>query len=60
MYISTTLADQLKQYLKQQADMGSVEAEELLAEFEQADEISSEAVLSALSAGPTEGLGLGC
>ncbi|MBW4650097.1 MAG: hypothetical protein KME06_15615 [Kastovskya adunca ATA6-11-RM4] len=59
MYISPTLADELKRYLKQKADNGDKEARAVLERVEAAAASSPEARQQALSE-PIENMELGC
>jgi hypothetical protein len=60
MNIPTTLVNELKLYLKQQANKGDLEAQILLSQIEQVADSLSEPVQQAMDVPPSEGIGLGC
>ncbi len=60
MNIPTTLADELKLYLKQQAKNGDLEAQTLLSQIEQVPASASIPEQQATQTQPPDGLELGC
>jgi hypothetical protein len=60
MNIPTTLADELKLYLKQQAKNGDLEAQMLLAQIEQVTTLPPAIVQQGMNVPPSDGIELGC
>ncbi|NEQ20742.1 MAG: hypothetical protein F6K28_16215 [Microcoleus sp. SIO2G3] len=60
MYIPTNLAEELKRYLKQQANKGDLEAQTLLAQIEQAASSPSLVKQQAMDIPASDGIELGC
>jgi hypothetical protein len=60
MNIPTTLADELKLYLKQQAKNGDLEAQTLLAQIEQVSTSPPAIVQQGMNVPPSDGIELGC
>ena len=60
MYIPTNIAEELKRYLKQQANKGDLEAQTLLAQIEQAASSPSLVGQQAMDVPAFDGMDLGC
>jgi hypothetical protein len=60
MNIPMNLAEELKLYLKQQANKGDLEAQTLLVQMERVATLPPTTVQQTMDVPPPEGIGLGC